>query len=175
MSQKRSVGVTIFGWIFIVLGIFGLIGLIFTPLMRVLSSHSQFNYMRQFYGPLYLIYCGLISAIWLTVGIYVLKLKPWVRKWVIILCVWNILALFFMFIKQLQIMPAMLNSYPVPANIPAEQLVVMQSITKIIFLVSTIIGMIIGTGLWIFTIWFFNRNSIKEQFFASSAAETVKS
>lgn len=81
MDIKRSKGVTFWGWVFIVSGALGLLGVI-KPLQTI-----------KFYG-IGIFYFGLIlSAVNLICGIFILKLKENARKTVIILGVVSILLI----------------------------------------------------------------------------------
>jgi len=98
MDKKRSVGVTIFAWLFIIIGImgllrFGLSGLlgrcakISPDLEKTLPTgicpivSKDFNFYLNYYWR------SLLSpVIWLIGGIFLLMLKGWARKLILIMC-----------------------------------------------------------------------------------------
>lgn len=81
MDKKRFTGVTIFAWIFIVIGMFGLLSFLNPKTYeQPLGMTGFFKYLLQF----------LVSGVTLICGIYLLKLKSWARKLTLIICAINI-------------------------------------------------------------------------------------
>ena len=78
MENKRSTGVTIFAWLFIILAIFGLLSL-----MKSCVSATRVCAIDK--GLVRTILSFLLSALSLVAGIFILGLKEWARKLVIIL------------------------------------------------------------------------------------------
>ena len=85
MEKERSLGVAVFGWVFIIGGVWGILGKI-SAAMRV-SAMVDVKYILAF----------VISALSLTCGIYLLKLKPWARQLAMVLAGVNIIYTLIIF------------------------------------------------------------------------------
>jgi len=83
MEKKRSKGVTIFGWVFIVFGIIGL--------LSMLDPQE----LSQFYGTPLFIFSMLASLATFLCGIFLLKLTPIARKIAILLGILGIISIPF--------------------------------------------------------------------------------
>lgn len=76
MEKKRSIGVSIFAWLFIVCGALGIFG-------TVVNAVSPFN--REFIDG-FTLWWGLFGSVcYLAAGIGLLNLKPWSRQVIIAL------------------------------------------------------------------------------------------
>ncbi|MEW6008263.1 MAG: hypothetical protein AB1629_01325 [Candidatus Omnitrophota bacterium] len=84
MGQQRSKGVTLFGIIFIIAGLLGLLSSVYSVSVSAVSSYSR---------PLFSL---VSSGLGLVAGIFILQLKEWARKLEIILR----LALIVLFIPS---------------------------------------------------------------------------
>ena len=69
MGKRRSRGITIFGWIFIIFSILGLL---------------DFGRRPGLLNDFWLIYSFLTAALNLVAGIFILRLREWARRLVII-------------------------------------------------------------------------------------------
>lgn len=171
MSKKRSIGVTIFGWWYIIAGALGLLNL---PIILVIKSMSSgFPYMRsafmeQFMGPFYILYVLAVTIASLIAGIGLLKLKPWARKLVIIIClvgmVYSIFVSGQILMHSSEFVEMSIPSSELSKGVSPAMIEATKSFTQAIMIVSMIIGTLFGLGFVIFIIWFFNRKSVIEQF-----------
>jgi len=86
MNKKRSVGVTVLGWLFIIGGILGLCLQANFKFYFAEAGRNLFSFIRYFLGL-------IISLASVAGGIFVLKLKAWARQLVIVICLLNIVSL----------------------------------------------------------------------------------
>ncbi|MFA5007610.1 MAG: hypothetical protein WC546_00050 [Candidatus Omnitrophota bacterium] len=184
MAKKRSIGVTIFGWWYAVGGVFGLLGIPVILAMRALPFPPYNNpfFVKQFMGTLYVLYSFVVSSASITAGIGIIKLKPWARKLVIILCATGILYSIYFAIIMLthssEFVEMSLSSSTLPKGTSSETLGTMKAFMQIMLCCSAIVGMFFGIAFIIFIIWFFMRKSVVEQFQPvnkiNSTAEQIK-
>ncbi len=85
----RSKGVTILGCLCIIYGIIDLLNL-----QNLQSLQTKFEFYTKTFGIVSYILDTITSAVLIILGIYLLKLKEWARKSLIILNVFFILQLF---------------------------------------------------------------------------------
>ena len=83
MQKKRSIGVTIFGWLFIISGIIGLLNIL-----------NPQNFI-QVSGKIIFFFHIIISIASLICGIFILKLNQKARKAAILLCLIGLIAIPF--------------------------------------------------------------------------------
>jgi hypothetical protein len=182
--KKRSIGVSIFGWWYAIVGGFGILSFPVLLIMRAASNAlppKDVIFMKQFAGTFYLLYALAMSIATLVAGIGILKLKSWARKLLIIICIIGMVYSVFYSVNILmhssEFVEASLSSNTLPSNTSPETLTAIKSFTQAIMIVSTFIGIIFGIGFLIFVLWFFMRKSVKEQFEPEkfqSAAEQIK-
>jgi hypothetical protein len=181
MSKKRSIGVSIFGWWYIIVGILGILNLPIMFVMRQMSAafpHMRNVFMEQFMGGFYILYLVVVTIASLITGIGLLKLKPWARKMVIALCVVGMAySIFFstqMLMHSSQFVENSLPSQTLSKGTPTEAIEAMKLFTQGILIVSVIVGVVFGMGFVIFTIWFFKRKSVVEQFQPNVGTATME-
>jgi|GEM_PF-1586637 len=182
--KKRSIGVSIFGWWYLVGGAIGVLSFPILLMMRAVSNalpQKDVIFMKQFTGTFYLLYALAMSITSLAAGIGVLKLKSWARKLLMIICIVGMVYSFFYSINMLthssEFVEMSMSSGNLPSDISPEALAAAKSFTQGIMIVSMFIGMIFGVGFLIFVIWFFMRKSVREQFEPEkfqSAIEQIK-
>ena len=85
--RKRSIGVSIFGWWYVISGIIGILNFPFMLMLRAMPMQGSLVFMKQITGNFYLGYVLLYTITSLIAGVGILKLKSWARKLAIILCV----------------------------------------------------------------------------------------
>lgn len=169
--KKRSIGVSIFGWWYLIAGAIGFLSFPMLLIMRVASTflpQKDTVFMKQFTGNFYLLYALVMSIVTLIAGIGLLKLKPWARKLIIIICIAGMIySVFFsasMLMHSSEFVEMSMSSSTLPSDTSLETLAAVKSFTQGIMIVSMIIGMVFGAGFLIFVIWFFMRKSVREQF-----------
>lgn len=152
MEKRRSIGVTIFGWVFILLGLLILfaslfpLGLYFkfknilSILSTVMEYFSYWKYLMLSAAPLGMIW----SLIYIICGIGLLRLKFWARYIIIVL---------------------MLTSIITPLN------------KALIFGSQTlnIIGLLLQIVFVSFILWFFMKEKVKKQFEVEGVKFRLKS
>jgi heme A synthase len=171
MATKRSIGVSIFGWWYAIAGAIGILSFPILLMVRIASSFFPQNnmlYMRQFTGNFYMAYALVMSVVALVTGIGLLKLKPWARRLIIIICVVAIAYSVFvsgdMIMHSSQFVEMSMSSNPLPKDTSAETIAAIKSFTQGIMVVSATAGIIFNAGLLAFVVWFFMRKSVREQF-----------
>jgi hypothetical protein len=164
MEKKRSVGVAIFAWIFIVGGAFGIFG-------SLINMFSPIN--REFVDS-FTLWQGIIcSVLNLIVGIGLFNLKPWARKLTIALCALYIALVPLSYqrsIKMFEKISAMQDKILLhqmgqenrerDAQALKEIRQTMDSVTSISIKVGIAVGLIWNLGV----IFYFTRPKVKEQF-----------
>ncbi|OGX16285.1 MAG: hypothetical protein A2166_03975 [Omnitrophica WOR_2 bacterium RBG_13_41_10] len=166
MDKERSMGVTVFGWLFIIGGILGILGKI-SAAMRA-SAMLDVKYILAF----------VISALCLTCGIYLLKLRPWAKQLAIVLAGINTIYALIIFNGLAKTDYSKMMDY---ASKKQEQMVqeqykpeyqkkaleaierqkqITEKAMPILFAIVT--GITIGWNIII--IFFFTRPKVKEQF-----------
>jgi len=138
--------VKLMGWVYIVSGILGIIGVLTLPFYKeqFLSKWSNYNALSwiSHYGLYEYIIRGPIEII---AGILLLGIKEWGRKLVVLIAVYGIFkeALYF-FIKLTAVLPKLSN--------------------KQVWMGNLLLGFIVYLALALFTIYLFTRPNVKEQF-----------
>jgi len=178
MEKQRSIGVTIFGWLFI---IFGTFGIIIVPIGmytdRILPPpHDLGTPIYYFDNTLSFIFsiCGLIS------GLFILKLRNWARRLAIILRLIGI-ALLIIYIPldkgytkhfetgtdalYMQERQTILKYYKLEDQRGAlEKIEKRRLVSKINFNILYIILLVFTVGYKVIIIYFFTHPKVKEQF-----------
>ena len=169
MEKKRSIGVTIFAWLFIIGSIFGLAGYINPKPYFEFMGTGVFAYIE--YVLRFIIWvCSLIC------GIYILKLQYWARQLLIVLCLVSITysPIFYkkmlssrnfedrIYKKQEQMI---IEKYKPEHQQEALERIersrqMVKKVSPIFFAIVT--GIVIGWNLLI--IFFFTRPKVKAQF-----------
>ena len=108
MENKRSTGVTIFAWLFIISSVFGLLSL-----LRIVGQPGQIcplaagssNMASKFTATsqIWRIYSFVAPALGLMAGIFILMLKDWARKLEITLRLVSIIFIFIMWLPVLNL------------------------------------------------------------------------
>ena len=139
MENKRSVGITIFGWALVIYNLFiGLIGL-----FLALSN-------RKSHGDLFFALGPALSFAFLICGIFILKLKSWARKLIIILSgIGAILNIWLLF-----------GLNPTRLGIEFNKLSQNEKVGFISFSFMMLAVIVWNIGV----IYFFTRSKVKEQF-----------
>ena len=167
MEKKRSIGITIFAWLFIIGGVFGILGVIKNQ--RFFSSEVIVSGVRTFI--LYLL--GIVIAIaTLVCGIYFLKLKPWTRQLAIGLCVYHIIMIPFSYkigidaINNKKALKQMIQTKYPPAMQESElkELEKMPDKMKEVWPIMVAVILVIQLAWNLIVIYFFTRPKVKEQF-----------
>jgi len=179
--KKRSIGVSIFGWWYVIGGILGILNFPLMLIMRMMPTQGNTFFMKQFTGNFYLFYVLVMTIVSLITGIGILKLKQWARKLIIIICVIGVFYSIFVSANiathSSEFVEASMSSHTMPKDTPPETLAAIKSFTQAIMIISMIAGMVFGVGFAIFVIWFFMRKSVREQFEPEkfqSAIEQIK-
>jgi hypothetical protein len=166
--KKRSIGVSIFGWWYIVSGIVGILNFPFMLMMRAMPMQGSPVFMKQVTGNFYLGYVLLYTIASLITGVGILKLKSWARKLLIILCVIGVLyGIFFsvsLLTRSSEFVEMSMPSASAQKNVSPEALAAIKYFTQVVLTVSVVAGIFISVGFAAFIIWFFMRKSVKEQF-----------
>jgi len=166
MEKERSIGVTVFGWVFIIGGIWSILVKISAAIRA--SAMVDVKYILAF----------VISALSLTCGIYLLKLKPWARQLAMVLAGVNIIYALIIFNSLIKTDYSKMMDY---ASKKQEQMVqeqykpeyqkkALEAIEKqkqitekaMPMLFAIVTGITIGWNIII--IFFFTRPKVKEQF-----------
>ncbi len=169
--KKRSIGVSIFGWWYLIAGAIGVLSFPMLLIMRAASAflpQKDVIFMKQFTGNFYLLYALVMSIATLITAIGILKLKSWARKLIIIICiVGTVYSVFFSastLMHSSEFVEMSMSSNTLPKDTSPETLTAIKSFTQAVMIVSMIIGIVFGAGFLIFVIWFFMRKSVREQF-----------
>ena len=82
MKKKRSIGVTIFGRIFVAIGVtFGLLGILILSLSIFLSVTGEIRLDVLQANIQGFVFFGVIpSGVYISIGMGILNLKSWIRK-----------------------------------------------------------------------------------------------
>jgi len=169
MEEKRSAGVTILGWLFIIGGVFGLLGNINAKNYFQIMGTGLLAYLT-FFLSIAIAFGNIVG------GMFILKLKSWARKLAIILCLVNIVLVLFNF----KLVPASLSkveeTYKKDQQLiyekykPEYQQQALEQLRKTKELTDKATQMVmpIMTAIavvWnIFIIYFFTRPKVQEQF-----------
>jgi len=163
MDKKRSVGVTFFGYLFILSGILGL-----------LCVKNPQQYIR-IYGIGILFFSIIISTATLSCGVFILKLNEKARKIAILLCLIGIISTPF-YIKPIfksanskdyynkkkqQILEQMKPEYQQKA---LENLEKGREISKKVLPIFIVLFGVSFLLLELIPVYFFTRPKVKEQF-----------
>lgn len=163
MERKRSVGITFFGWWFIVSGILGLLG----------TKNSQ--EIIQVYGISIFFINIILSGVSLVCGIFILKLNSLARKVAIITC---LIAITMIPIRiKLTTKAFNFNDYhekrkqivleqvkPEYQKKQLETLEMKQRISKKTIPILLLVFGIFSVGFELIPVYFFTRAKVKEQF-----------
>lgn len=186
MTKQRSIGVIIFGWIFIIFSLIGLLSLAkgpcgsagrICPLPASGSTASQILLSPIWTATNFvMVFAGLIA------GIFILKLKEWARKLVIILQVLSVIVGLTTIVpavnmirsgefkalmekglepEKVQIKERYKLEYQEQALKDQEKALDMTSKSMCMFI---FLGFFLGIGWNAFIIFYFTRPKVKEQF-----------
>jgi len=149
MENKRSKGVTFWGWVFIIGGILG-IWAIFGHKFQIGSITVE----SKHFGLVDSIVFLLFSGAYILCGLFVLRLDERARKTVIWL---TIILMLYIFLSSLFQIIKSANWDKLPVN---------DHVTVLLFL---LVAMLENVLIAIFQIYFFTRPKVKEQFKAVSS------
>ena len=171
MDKKRSIGVTIFGWWFIIGGILGSLAVI-NPQQCI-----------KIYGMGIFLFGITISVVTLACGVFILKLNSKARKLAIIICLIGIISVPFYIKPALKPINSLLDSEgyfrqrekmilnylkPEHQEDALKQLEIMKEISekKIPIFRIILLTVVLGTFFLVelIPIYFFTRPKVKEQF-----------
>ena len=143
--SKTPIGVKIFGWLYIIGALMAIFG-IFTLKGRLITYESKHFELPFSYYYVVQSFCVVNIAAGLTLGIGLLKTKPWARIYVII---WAIICLLYSVIFFF----TYTYRYTIPYLINIERSVVIHY------------ALLIFPFLWVaFVFYYFNRPRVKKQF-----------
>ncbi|MFZ5800026.1 MAG: hypothetical protein ACOY3D_01440 [Candidatus Omnitrophota bacterium] len=168
MDRKRSIGVTIFAWLFIIGGILGILGGLINS-----DSPGKIGNLPPLIGL-------VLSAASLVCGIAVLQLKYWARELVIFLCITNlalgILNYFYIspfsptFKEKTELMFQQQEQRILERVKPEYREATLKDLQKSRETTERSLPAILIFGLMVGILWnggviyFFSRESVKEQF-----------
>lgn len=145
-TQQRPTGVTVFGILSIVLGIFGLMGIVFGVVFMVLSGFietgpnpvldaMQGNRGYQVFSFVSMVLGAVFTTLLVVAGVGMLKMKPWSRKLSVVYSLYAIVSAIAGLIINVTLVfgPALNEAAPGPDRM------------GLMFgMISTIVGSVIG-------------------------------
>ncbi len=144
-TRQRSVGVTVFGIIFILFSLYGIL-LLFTYFFMAFRFHNTSIIISEIITNLRLWILPLIYTLFLPISIGIFKLQSWARKLAILLS--TIIVIFYIIF--------------IPISINAARQFAIKGLKEA--MMQDTISMILIIALFLFIICFFNLSKIKEQF-----------
>jgi hypothetical protein len=168
MEKKRSRGVTLVGWLAIVMGIFGILGSISPRHYFAMMGNRAFSYLGYAISMIF-------SVATLSCGIYILKLKTWARKLAIVLCAVSIITILIQYNpKQAKLIADQAYSQqeqtireeykPEYQEKALERLRQAKLASDKIFPIFFFSTAAFAVGLNLLIVYFFTRPKVKEQF-----------
>ena len=148
MEKKRSIGVTILGIYFIIIGSIAL----FAVPLRFIFARLSLNHPQQ---PFWSIPYSLgISALSLILGIGILRLREWLRKGAI----YYLIARPFI---SILLMPFTMKSIEMQLLLNQNEA---DKFYKMVFIIHLVIGVVFSITLSALLVYFLTRPRVKGQF-----------